>query len=72
MVRKPRLDALLHKEELERPQRMQEHLRIKGVSHADKVIKEHGFNQNPDNDLKRFLIWTFWIGLLILGFVFLF
>lgn len=57
-VKRPHFDALLHREELSRPQKVIEQNRKKsGMTSAERIINESGENKKPASNLRRFIEW---------------
>lgn len=58
-MKRPHFDVLLHKEELSRPQKVQEQIRKNTrTTNTDRIISESGENKKPIKGLIRIIEWT--------------
>lgn len=58
-MKRPHFDVLLHKEELSRPQKVQEQIRKNiGSTNIDRIISESGENKKPIKGFIRIVEWT--------------
>lgn len=69
-MKRPHFDVMLHQEELSRPQKLQDQIRVDTKkTAADRMFKENGMNKQPLSDARRLIEWIIVVAIIIFAFV---